>query len=258
MNSTQETVEEGGAKPVPRFWVYAGQMNLVCQWCDTDIFRSPEDVSLADLADFQKAAETHVCQQTLTVIDVRALAAQAHEGQTDKLGVPYIEHARAVAAGVAPFGEDLLMAGLLHDVIEDTDWTAEALIAAGVPEQVVSIVQAVTNVPGGSYQEKIKKIAGNRQATLVKIADNAHNSRPDRLAALDEKIRARLEKKYSEARKILWGAVRPEEIESILTTVNPDLLGELRKSDFGCQCTGYDGCPDPCACGTPNGCLRRA
>lgn len=163
----------------------------------------------------------------LTVAEVDALAHRAHFGQVDKLGVPYIEHVRTVAAGVAQFGSDLLMAGLLHDVIEDTDWTGERLVEAGVPGRVVAIVEAVTNVPGASYQDKIRTIAHNREATLVKIADNAHNSRPARLAALGEKTRARLEKKYSDARKILWNAADADEVRKILTIVNPGLLGEL-------------------------------
>ncbi len=118
-----------------------------------------------------------------TVAEVDALAAAAHVGQVDKVGVPYIEHVRAVAAGLAPFGDHLVMAGLLHDVIEDTDWTAEQLREAGVPDRVVCAVEAVTNQQGVPYEVKVRRIALNRDATLVKIADNAHNSRPDRSAS---------------------------------------------------------------------------
>ena len=46
----------------------------------------------------------------LSVSEVDALAAEAHAGQVDKIGVPYIEHVRAVAAGLAPFGDELVMA----------------------------------------------------------------------------------------------------------------------------------------------------
>lgn len=169
----------------------------------------------------------------LTVAEVDALAHRAHFGQVDKLGVPYIEHVRTVAAGVAQFGNDLLMSGLLHDVIEDTDWTGERLVEAGVPGRVVAIVEAVTNVPGTSYQDKIRTIAHNREAALVKISDNAHNSHPVRLAALDEKTRSRLEKKYSDARKILWNAVDADEVRRILKIVNTDLLTEFHEFTRG-------------------------
>ncbi|MFJ4436189.1 HD domain-containing protein [Streptomyces sp. NPDC088923] len=162
-----------------------------------------------------------------TVAQADALAAFAHAGQVDKIGVPYIAHVRAVAAGLAAFGPDLQVAGLLHDVIEDTAWTAGRLRAAGVPDRVVALVEAVTNVPGLAYEDKIRHIAADPLATLVKIADNAHNSRPDRTARLPAARAERLAAKYRAARAILWTAARPEDIAAIVTTVNPDLLKEL-------------------------------
>ncbi|AYG78093.1 GTP pyrophosphokinase [Streptomyces hundungensis] len=84
----------------------------------------------------------------ISVDEVDALAAKAHAAQENRIGVPYVEHVRSVAAGLAPFGDELVMAGLLHDILEDTDWTAERLREAGVPARVVEIVEAVTNQPG--------------------------------------------------------------------------------------------------------------
>ncbi|EGJ77745.1 putative metal dependent phosphohydrolase [Streptomyces sp. Tu6071] len=162
-----------------------------------------------------------------TVAEADALAALAHAGQVDKIGVPYLAHVRAVAAGLAPFGPELRMAGLLHDVVEDTEWTAERLLAAGVPDRVVALVEAVTNVPGLAYEEKIRRIAADPLAALVKIADNAHNSRPDRSARLPTARAERLAAKYRAARSLLWPAVPAEDVATILTIVNPDLLREL-------------------------------
>ncbi|WP_151775048.1 HD domain-containing protein [Streptomyces abyssomicinicus] len=164
-----------------------------------------------------------------TVSEVDALASAAHAGQTDKTGVPYVEHVRAVAAGLAAFGDDLVMAGLLHDVVEDTAWTAERLRAAGVPPRVVAAVEAVTNLPGVPYEEKIRRIATDRDATLVKIADNAHNSRTDRAERLPEEKRVRLAAKYRAARDVLWAAADERDIEAIVGVVNPPLLEELRE-----------------------------
>lgn len=161
------------------------------------------------------------------VADAEALARRAHEGQTDRIGVPYIEHVRAVAAGLAGFGPALQMAGLLHDVIEDTPWTAERLRAAGVPGRVVGIVEQVTNQPGVPYEDRLRRIAAGRDAALVKIADNAHNSHPDRAARLDEAQRLRLAAKYRRARAILWPAVPREDVAAILAVVNPALLPDL-------------------------------
>ncbi|MFF0055660.1 HD domain-containing protein [Streptomyces microflavus] len=164
------------------------------------------------------------------IAKVDALAATAHAGQVDKIGVPYIEHVRAVAAGLVPFGDDLVMAGLLHDVIEDTDWTANQLREAGVPDHVVALVEAVTNERGVPYKEKVARITGQgRDAVLLKIADNAHNSHPDRAAQLSEEQRTRLAAKYRAARDVLWPAVEGRDIETIVRIVNPSLLDELRE-----------------------------
>ncbi|MFI8325032.1 HD domain-containing protein [Streptomyces sp. NPDC085529] len=166
----------------------------------------------------------------MTLAEVDALADRAHAGQVDKIGVPYVEHVRAVAAGLAPFGPELAMAGLLHDVVEDTAWTAEDLRAAGVPDRVVRIVEAVTNEPDGSpttYEEKIRRVAHDPDATLVKIADNAHNSRVDRAAGLPPEQRERLAAKYRAARRVLWAAADPARVATVLRIVNPDLLPEL-------------------------------
>ncbi|CAL9367419.1 HD domain-containing protein [Streptomyces sp. enrichment culture] len=164
-----------------------------------------------------------------TVEEVDAFAAAAHAGQVDKIGVPYIEHVRAVAAGLAAFGDEMVMAGLLHDVIEDTDWTAARLLALGVPLRVVGTVKDVTNQPGVPYEDKIRRIIRSSDATLVKIADNAHNSRPDRAAQLPEEKRARLAAKYRAARDVLWAAADDRDIDAIVTIVNPPLLDELRE-----------------------------
>jgi (p)ppGpp synthase/HD superfamily hydrolase len=120
-----------------------------------------------------------------------------------------------------------MMAGYLHDVLEDTTWTAADLERLGLPPRVLETVQAVTNMPGEAYQDKIMKVAlSGRDATLVKISDNAHNSRPDRLAHLDAKTRQRLEKKYAKAREVLWAVVPAVDVGRIVGIVNPALLGE--------------------------------
>lgn len=163
----------------------------------------------------------------ISVPDVDALAAAAHAGQVDKIGVPYIEHVRAVAAGLVSFGDELVMAGLLHDVLEDTDVTADELLQCGVPARVVQIVNAVTNQAGMAYEEKIRHITADPQATLLKIADNAHNSHPNRAAQLPADKRERLAAKYRAARAELWPAAAWADIEAVVSIVNPSLLAEL-------------------------------
>ncbi|MBC3839781.1 HD domain-containing protein [Streptacidiphilus sp. 4-A2] len=163
----------------------------------------------------------------LTLAGVDAIAAEAHAGQVDRIGVPYVEHVRAVARGLAPFGTGMQMAGLLHDVLEDTALRASDLRAAGGPAAVVDVVERVSNRAGESYQDMVRSVAGHHSACLLKIADNAHNSDPARTAQLPPEQRARLAVKYADARALLWPAVAAEDVAAILRTVNPGLLAEL-------------------------------
>ncbi|MFC1434366.1 phosphohydrolase [Streptacidiphilus sp. N1-3] len=163
----------------------------------------------------------------LTLADVDALAARAHAGQFDKIGVPYVNHVRAVSAGLAPFGVGLQMAGLLHDTLEDTTLTPELLLAAGVPFSVVTLVRKVTNREGVAYEDMLDGIRADYSATLLKVSDNAHNSLPDRAAQLPPEQRLRLAEKYRHARSVLWPSVPHEDVRAILRIVNPSLLTEL-------------------------------
>lgn len=163
----------------------------------------------------------------LDLAGAEALAARAHAGQLDAIGAPYVAHVRAVASGLRPFGEHLQMAGLLHDILEDTPLTAAGLLEAGVPAEVVPTVQRVTRRPGQDYAAMVRDVAADRPACLVKISDNAHNSLPDRAAQLPPATRTRLASRYAAARRVLWAAAEQWEIEAIVSRVNPALLREL-------------------------------
>jgi (p)ppGpp synthase/HD superfamily hydrolase len=163
----------------------------------------------------------------LTLAEVDLLAAEAHAGQTDKAGVPYVTHVRAVSRGLAPFGVGLQMAGLLHDALEDTALTERRLLDAGVPATVVATVLRVSNRPGVPYQDMITGIATDHAATLLKISDNAHNSLASRAAVLTAEQRGRFAAKYAAARRVLWPAAARDDVAVILRIVNPALLSEL-------------------------------
>jgi (p)ppGpp synthase/HD superfamily hydrolase len=163
-----------------------------------------------------------------SVEQVMMLAIGAHGGQVDKIGVPYRLHLQAVAEGLEPFGPMVVMAGWLHDIIEDTAWTAEGLRELGVSARVVEVVQLVTRTDGESYEEMLARVAGDPLATLVKIADNAHNSRHERAAGLgDESQRRRLQERYRSARRVLWPATTRQNVTAIISRVNPALLNGL-------------------------------
>jgi len=138
----------------------------------------------------------------------RSLAIAAHRGQTDKAGVDYWRHPARVAGHVralypdAP--EEAVAVAWLHDVIEDTPWTASTLEAAGLPRAVIEAVTALTrsaDVSGDAYYRRIRDLGG--WALMVKHADIADNTDEARLAVLDPAKAAELRAKHAHAREVL-------------------------------------------------------
>lgn len=130
----------------------------------------------------------------------RALATCAHDGQTDKAGVPYIRHPEAVAAAFDP-GTHWVehCAAWLHDVLEDTALTVADLRSAGVAEEVVRVVVLLTRRPDVPDEEYYRRIRDDVRALRVKLADIEHNTDPRRRAALPAATRERLDAKYARA-----------------------------------------------------------
>jgi hypothetical protein len=101
----------------------------------------------------------------------------------------------------------------------------------GVSERAADIIERVTkrlHENPDDYQAGIRFIAADHDAALVKIADNAHNSLPERVKALAEKWPDKPPvTRHDEARPVLYAAVPVEETRLILARVNPWLLEEL-------------------------------
>ena len=104
-----------------------------------------------------------------------AFAAKKHANQKRKDGTPYIFHPLAVAELLKRYGYDIdyQVAGVLHDVLEDTDATDEEVKAFG--EDVYKAVKLVTRPKGADEAEYVKNILTNRMAAVVKNADKVHN-----------------------------------------------------------------------------------
>lgn len=131
------------------------------------------------------------------------LAYAAHQGQTDKAGLPYIFHPYHVAEQMTD--EFSVCAALLHDVVEDTDVTL-AQLEQEFPQEVTDAIQLLTHEPGTDYFTYIRAIRKNSLAKRVKLADLEHNSDESRLcdcAEVSPEQRARLREKYAKARAIL-------------------------------------------------------
>ena len=104
-----------------------------------------------------------------------AFAAEKHANQKRKDGTPYIFHPLAVAELLKRYDYDIdyQVAGVLHDVLEDTDATDEEVKAFG--DDVYEAVKLVTRPKGADEAEYVKNILGNRMAAAVKNADKVHN-----------------------------------------------------------------------------------
>lgn len=127
----------------------------------------------------------------------------AHKDQIDKSGVPYVFHPWHVAEQMTD--EETTAAALLHDVIEDSDTTAEDLLAAGISERVTEAVKLLTHDEDEPYMDYLARIKGDPIARAVKLADLGHNSDTARFdRPLTERDIRRLEK-YQKAIAMLTG-----------------------------------------------------
>lgn len=121
-----------------------------------------------------------------------AIAAMAHAGQIDKAGAPYILHPLRVMMAVSSIEEK--MAAVLHDVVEDTDWTLERLAAEAFSPAVLSAVDALTRREGEDYEEYVRRAARDPVGRRVKIADLEDNADLSRIERPSERDFARIEK----------------------------------------------------------------
>ena len=127
------------------------------------------------------------------------IAYNAHNGQEDKSGVPYIFHPIHLAEQMET--EEECLVALLHDVIEDT-WVTIEQLQTEFSETVVEAVKLLTRDKSVDYMDYIRKIKPNPLARKVKLADLHHNSDPTRMENPTEKDIKRSEK-YHKAIEIL-------------------------------------------------------
>lgn len=128
------------------------------------------------------------------------LCFEAHKDQVDKSGLPYVFHPFHLAEQME--SEDAAVVALLHDVVEDTDYTLEDLRGMGYPPQVLEALALLTHDKAVPYLEYVKAIKHNPLARRVKLADLRHNSDLSRLDTVDEKAMERV-KKYAQAIQLL-------------------------------------------------------
>lgn len=141
---------------------------------------------------------------TALTLKAMRLAYDAHHGQVDKSGAPYIFHPMHLAESMED--EISCCVALLHDTVEDTDVTFEDL-AREFPPEVVEAVKLLTHASGTDYYDYVRAIRGNPIAMKVKLADLAHNSDQTRFAGVQvpkERL-GYFRDKYAKAKAILLG-----------------------------------------------------
>ena len=195
----------------------------------------PATVSAEEVARLATRLRSELDAAGLDAIDpprAEWLAVHVHRGQTDRLGVAYIDHPRAVAEladGLVErlpppqrtmrLREQVHVAALLHDTLEDTPLTTADLAVARVPDPVIRAIEALTKRDGEAYADAVRRAALDPLARLVKAADLMHNTEPERTRQLrehdDGEAAARLAARYTPARAFLLEVIALHGINSV-------------------------------------------
>ena len=131
-----------------------------------------------------------------------SIAAEAHAGQKDRAGAPYILH--PIRLMIQMDSENAMMAAVLHDVVENSTWTLDDLRKEGFSNEVLNAVDSLTHrdKEGEDYWDYIQRAKSDPIAIKVKLADLEDNLNPDRLNEVTEKDEKRFDR-YRKAQEIL-------------------------------------------------------
>ena len=128
------------------------------------------------------------------------IALKAYLGQKDKAGETYILHPLRIMAKMQT--DEERSAALLHDVIEDSDYSAEDLLSEGIPTNVVEAVELLSKQDGDSYEEFVDRVLANPLAAKIKKADIEDNINILRLNSVTDKDLKRIAKYHKAWKKL--------------------------------------------------------
>jgi (p)ppGpp synthase/HD superfamily hydrolase len=121
------------------------------------------------------------------------IASEAHKNQTDKYGAPYLGHVTRVMERGSTIEEKIV--GVLHDTVEDTPWTFEALAKEGFPPEILDALRCVTKTSEHEdYEAFVQRTKTNPLAIRVKLNDLSDNMDIRRMPVITEKDLPRLNK----------------------------------------------------------------
>jgi (p)ppGpp synthase/HD superfamily hydrolase len=135
-----------------------------------------------------------------TLAHAIALAADAHRHQKDRAGKAYILHPLRLMVKMTD--DYAMMAAVLHDVVEDTEWTLDELRAEGFPDDVVFAVDCLTQRVGEPYSALIQRAKLSPISLRVKIADLEDNMDVKRLGRVNVHDTERLQKYHTSWREL--------------------------------------------------------
>jgi hypothetical protein len=155
---------------------HAGSCVGPVETTDHDLYAA--GCALDDAGRLTTATFDRISAHNEKLIAARALAERAHAGATRKHGPPYIEHPVRVARRlheIGPFDVDLIAAGFLHDVVEDTSVEARA-IEELCGQRVARLVVAVTRARDTSRDDYLRSVAAEPDEVItLKLADRTEN-----------------------------------------------------------------------------------
>lgn len=160
-----------------------------------NLWKIPSDVTQQNEPEYYQWRTSELLRRAIDI------AKKAHKGQVDKAGNDYIDHPLRVMAAAHTINEKIV--GILHDVVEDTDWTFERLEEEGFTTEIIEALKCITKLSEDEpYDAFIERIKTNPLAVSVKIKDLTDNMDIRRLNELTDKDFKRLQK-YHRAYKEL-------------------------------------------------------
>lgn len=169
-------------------WIRSSIM-MMYRWADNDEYGQFEEVPETEalmLLDLQRNKYNQLLELAIKV------ATEAHAGQVDKGGKPYINHPQAVAASLT--NTEYKIVAYLHDVCEDTSITFDDLKDMGFTYRIVNSIRLLTKTDELTYEEYLRRLRMDSCARAVKMADLKHNMDITRIPNPSEKDYARIEK----------------------------------------------------------------